>query len=317
MKKILITGGTGFIGHYLVKEFINDYEIICIVRPYSKNFIRLEEFKNRIKIVEHDIKDSFNRIFDIIKDVKIILHAGANPSSEDSILNPITTVMDNVIGTMNLLEISRKLDLERFVFYSSAEVFGPIPIGKDSLEDDPYCSASPYAASKAAGGELAISYSNSFGIPVSIIYVNNTFGPMSQSNRFPVIVIDKLLRNETINIHSGPKNTIGGRRWFFVGNVASHTRFVLDNQKNLCEKWCSAGKKFINNLEFAETIANILGKEFKYNLIPVDRPGHDLCYSIDPKKFYMLGWKEPKSFEDNVLETIEWYKNNLEWLKRN
>ena len=99
--------------------------------------------------------------------------------------------------------------------------------------------------------------------------------------------------------------------------MASHTRFILDRQKNLCEKWCSAGPKFINNLEFAKLIAELLGKDLQYQLIPVDRPGHDLCYSIDPRKLFDMGWKDSKSIEQRILETIDWYKNNLEWLKRN
>ena len=93
-----------------------------------------------------------------------------------------------------------------------------------------------------------------------------------------------------------------------------YNNFVLKNQNQLSEKWNSAGAKFINNLDFALAISNIIGKELKYKLIPVDRPGHDLCFSINPSKFYKLGWKEPKSFEERLKESVSWYLNNKDWL---
>jgi len=313
MKRVLITGGTGFIGHYLVQEFINDHELICLVRPDSKNLSRLEENIDKIKIIEHDIRYPLDSIADQLMDVDIILHAGGNPSAADSLNNPILSVNDNVLGTAHLLELSRKLTLKRFVYYSSSEVFGPIAIGSDSGEYDAYNSNSPYAATKAAGEELCLAYSKSFNIPVSIFHINNTFGSRCQSNRLPVIIIKKVLTDEELDIHVS-NNVIGGRRWFYAGDVASHTRFVLTNQNQLCEKWNSAGAKFINNLDFALAIANIIGKKLKYKLIPIDRPGHDLCFSIDPKKLYDLGWTEPKPFLTRLEETVHWYLKNQHWL---
>lgn len=316
MKKILITGGTGFIGHYLVKEFLSDYKVVCLVRPGTTNLDRLTDVIDNLEIIEHDIKESCLPILDKLQGVEVILHAGANPSAADSIHNPINSVMDNVIGTLNLLELSRKLPLKRFVYYSSGEVYGPIPIGQDSTDLDPHNSNSPYAASKAAGEELCLAYASSFNVPVSIIHINNTFGPRCQANRLPVIIINKLLNNETLDIHVGPSGVVGGRRWFYAGDVASHTRFILEHQTSTREKWSSAGPTFIDNLSFAKTIAKIMNIELKYNLIPVDRPGHDLCFSINPEKLYKLGWVESKSVEERLTETIDWYLNNKEWLKR-
>jgi dTDP-D-glucose 4,6-dehydratase len=130
-------------------------------------------------------------------------------------------------------------------------------------------------------------------------------------------VINKLLNNEKIKIHVGPTNKIGGRRWFYAGNVASHTRFIINNQKTFCEKWNSAGKEFIDNLTFSKMISKILGKELDFELIPVDRPGHDLCFSVDPSKLYDLGWEEKVSTYERLEETINWYLKNPNWLNRN
>ena len=312
MNNILITGATGFIGRYLVEQFYENNNVVCLVRPGTKNLKRIAQFSDKIKIVEHNIRDPYD--LSAFKDIDIILHAGANPSAADSISAPVESVLDNVIGTLNLLELARQINLKKFVYYSSGEVFGPIPIGNDSGADDAYRSNSPYAASKASGEELCVSYSHTYQLPMSIIHINNTFGPMCQPNRLPTIIIKKLLNNETLDIHVGKENQIGGRRWFYAGDVASHTDFVINEQQDLCEKWNSAGNKFINNFEFANNIADIMGKKLNYNFIPVDRPGHDLCYSVDPQKFYAKGWTEPVSYQQRLEQTVNWYLNNQEWL---
>lgn len=304
MKKILITGGTGFIGGYLVREFVSDSQVICLVRPGSKNLGRLSKYN--VQIIEHDLKDSGLSLLPQLEGVDVIIHAGANPSSESSIENPLETVLDNVVGTLNLLELARHLKVKRFVYYSSAEVFGPIAVGADSREDDAYRSNSPYAATKAGGEELCVAYSHSFNIQVSILHLNNTFGPYCQPNRLPTIIINKLLNDEVLDIHVSSTGDISGRRWMYAGDTASHTRFVIENQTAQCEKWNSAGEKYFDNLEFAQMIATIMGKELKYRLIKAERPGHETCFSVDPIKFYQRGWSPLHTIEERLQETIQW-----------
>jgi len=317
MKKVLITGANGFIGHFLVKEFLKDYTVICIVRPGTRNLHRLVEVENKIEIIYHDIKNSYDSIVSKLKDVKIILHAAANPSSESSILDPFSVVMDNVVGTVHLLELSRKLNIERFVYFGAGESFGPIKPGTDSGENDPYNSVSPYAASKAGGEELCISYAHTFGVPVSILHLTNTFGERSQSKRFPVIAIKKILDDDILELHIDENNMVGGRKWIYAGDVALHTRFLLSNQKHLYEKWNSSGNQFLTNLDFAEKIASILGKKLKYKFIPVQRKGHNTYFSMSSDKFYKLGWKEDISIYDRLADTVNWYKENTKWLTEN
>ena len=315
MKTVLITGATGFIGHFLVQEFISDHNVICLVRPGTKNLKRLTEYFNKITILEHDLKDSLQKLESKLQNVEIVLHAGGNPSAADSLNNPLDVINDNVIGTANLLEFSRKNNIKNFVYYSSGEVFGPIDIGKDSKETDAYYSHSPYAASKAAGEEICISYSKSYNLPVSIVHINNTFGPKCQTNRLPVILLNNILQDNPINIHTSDDGLISGRRWFYAGDVALHTRFILEHQKSLCEKWNSAGSRFINNLEFAKLFAYKLDKELKYNLIPINNPNHKTCFSIDPSKLYLSGYKDMYTLEQRIEQTIDWYLKNPDWLK--
>jgi nucleoside-diphosphate-sugar epimerase len=154
----------------LVEEFVKDHRVVCVVRPGSTNMIRLEEFVNDIEIIEHDIKNPCANL----PKADIILHAGANPSAADSLSNPTASVMDNVLGTLNLLEHARRTGVDRFVYYSSGEVFGPISIGQDSQATDAYNSNSPYAASKAAGEELCSSLCQLVQCPCQASYTSTT-----------------------------------------------------------------------------------------------------------------------------------------------
>lgn len=315
MKTVLITGASGFIGHILTEEFVKDHKVICVVRPGSKSLHRLDDVKLSVSTVSHNITNSYKELESAVEKVDIILHAGGNPSSEDSIIKPYSVIHDNVIGTTQMLELARAKSAH-FVYYSAGEVFGPIAPGTDSKEDDPYNSVSPYAASKAAGEEICISYANTFGVPVSITHITNTFGPRLQYNRFPVIAIRKILNDETLTIHTGPDGSIGGRRWLPAIDVALQTRFMIENHKNAYEKWNSSGPEFITNLDFANMVADILGKELKFKFETINRAGHDPFFSITPSKFYERGWNPPLNMRDRLQETIEWYINNPEWLTR-
>jgi len=305
--RILVTGARGFIGSHLVRHFAKNHEVYAMVRSSAPALDRLAGVD--CKLIEHDIKDDFDT------DVKfdLILHAAGNPSAASSLADPLSAVQDNVVGTCKILDYARKND-SHVVYYSSGEVFGPKPLGVESSPDDPYNSASPYAAAKAGGEELCVAYSNSYGIRVSIIHINNTFGQMIQRERYPAIVIRKLLADEPISITVGPKGEISGRRWFHADDVAQHTEHVIKVQTRQCEKWNSAGDRFIDNLEFAKMIAQAVGKQLNYELVPQDRPGHDVSYNVDPTKLYTTGFELPYTTEERIQQMVDWTLNNKEWL---
>ena len=181
MKRVLITGGAGFIAHHLIYYLIKNtnWEIVSLDRlDYSGNLNRLDDIisnlkevdKKRLKIVFHDLKSEINPwIKKEIGDINVILHLAAGSHVDRSIEYPLEFVMDNVLGTANILEYARLINnsknLERFIYFSTDEIFGPAPNGIDYKENDRYNSTNPYSATKAGGEELAVAYENTYGLP--------------------------------------------------------------------------------------------------------------------------------------------------------
>ena len=321
MKHIAITGANGFIGYHLVKEFIKDSLVTFILRPTTLKTNRLKEFKyiqDNTSVIRHDIKEPFEDfIIDFFnrRGIDTILHAGGNPSSSSSFIDSHSVLMDNVIGTNNVLNLAKTCNIKHLVYYGAAESFGP-RINVDSNEDDKYNCHSVYAASKASGEELCSVYSKNFGLKTSIVHIANTFGEKSQANRFPVVAMKSILNGEKLKI-SAVDGMPGFRRWFHAGDVALHTRFILDNQTLPFEKWNSAGSELINNLSFAEMISNVAGKKLDYEFVELDKDSHSaklLINSIDPSKFYKRGYVDKFSLEERLVQTVNWYKENPSWL---
>lgn len=322
MKKMLITGAAGFIGHHLVQEFINDYKIICLVRPSTKSLERLYPWYDKITIIDHDIRNKINieKFSALLSDVDVILHAGGNPSSASSLNEPASIVYDNVVGTVNLLEYARAINVSNFVYYGAAESYGPrkVGIGNPAFESDEYKCMTPYGASKASGAEFCAAYSRSFGLPVSVVNIANTFGERSQTNRLPVTIIRNILNKQKTKFATH-NLMAGGRNWFHAADVALHTRFIIENQKTTFEKWNSAGSVYRANFILAKDIAKIMGEELLYEFEETTLAGDQanmLFNSISPKKLYDAGYKDKYTYTERLQQTIEWYKMNPLWLER-
>lgn len=305
---MLITGAAGFIGHFLVKEFCDDYNVIALVRP-NGNIERLEEFKDKVKIVYKNIVTIDLDIDFIEDDIDVILHAAGNPSSASSFGDRISVVYDNVLGTVNLLEYAKRKDVPRFVYYGAAESYGRLrntaePIGV------PYDCYSPYAASKAAGEEFCSAYSKSYGIKISIVHIANTFGERCQHSRFPIVAMKNIMNNQPVQLVATDGH-IGGRRWLHAHDVALHTRFILDTQTEDFEKWNSAGREYMSNLVFAVQLAKVMNKDLEYNIVSVHPNSHTaqlIFNSIEPDKLYFYGYEEKFTFEQRLSQMWEWYK---------
>ena len=326
-ERVLITGGCGFIGHHMVEHILKNtgWDIIIIDKlSYASNgYDRLKDISvfddKRISIFTADFTCPIEvGIKKEIGSVDYILHLGAETHVDNSIVNPESFVRSNVIGTMYMLNYARELPgLRWFLFFSTDEVFGPAPPGVAYREWDRYNSGNPYSATKAGAEELCLAYANTFKLPVIITHTMNVFGERQHEEKFIPLTIRKVLHDELVIIHADPSKTVSGSRFYIhARNVASAVLYLLENAK-FREKYNIIGEKEVSNLELAQTIANILGRGLRYEMVDFhsSRAGHDLRYALDGTKMRELGWIMPTDFNVSLEKTIQWYVNNLHWLK--
>jgi dTDP-glucose 4,6-dehydratase len=340
-KRVLLTGGAGFIAHHLIEKILKetDWNIVTLDRlDYSGNLNRLAdilkdvppETTKRVEVVYHDLKAELNpQICGLLGDVDIVLHLAAGSHVDRSIEFPMEFIQDNVIGTANLLQYARTLpNLERFIYFSTDEVFGPAPKGVNYKERDRYNSTNPYSASKAAAEEICVAFENTYKMPIYITHTMNVFGERQHPEKYIPTCIRKIRDGETITIHSDPSKTIpGSRHYIHAKDVADGLLFILGLKEEQLSDWDYGGAKCpkfnlvgleeIDNLELAKLIADIQGKELKYllNDFHSARPGHDLRYALSGDYMKSLGWEPKISFRERIKQVVEWTLENDRWLK--
>ena len=340
-KRVLLTGGAGFIAHHLIEKILKetDWNIVTLDRlDYSGNLNRLAdilkdiptETTKRVEVVYHDLKAELNpQICGLLGNVDIVLHLAAGSHVDRSIEFPMEFIQDNVIGTANLLQYARTLpNLERFIYFSTDEVFGPAPKGVNYKERDRYNSTNPYSASKAAAEEICVAFENTYKMPIYITHTMNVFGERQHPEKYIPTCIRRIRDGETITIHSDPSKTIpGSRHYIHAKDVADGLLFILGLKEEQLSDWDYGGAKCpkfnlvgleeINNLELAQLIANIQGKELKYllNDFHSARPGHDLRYALSGEYMKSLGWEPKISFRERIRQVVEWTLENDRWLK--
>jgi len=329
MKTILLTGGCGFIGSHIIEGILKetDWKIVVLDRlDISGSLERLrdidiwEKEKSRVKFLWWDLKAPINQILsNQIGNVDYIYHLAASSHVDRSIEDPLSFVMDNVVGTCNLLNYAKTIkDLQLFIYFSTDEVFGPAPEGTAYKEWDRYHSGNPYAASKAGGEELAIAFENTYKIPVIVTHTMNVFGERQHPEKFIPMCIRKILAGETITIHANKDKTKAGTRFYIhARNVCKALLFLTQNSSSSGNKYNIVGEREVSNLELAQIIAKVIGKELKYEMVDFhsSRPGHDLRYALDGTKLKSLGFQYPKNFEQSLNKTVQWYLKHKDWLK--
>ena len=255
MKRALITGGAGFIAHHLIGQILKttDWEVITLDRlDYSGNLNRLHdlmmsfdvETRKRVRVVHHDLKAELNPLVrSEIGEVDYILHLAAGSHVDRSIEYPMEFVLDNVVGTANILDFARlqKDNLERFIYFSTDEVFGPAPDGIKYKENDRYNSTNPYSATKAGGEELAVAYENTYGLPIYITHTMNVFGERQHPEKFIPMCIKRIRDGKTVTIHSDSTRTIpGARHYIHAEDVSSAILFLLNYEGKFEPTWGNA-----------------------------------------------------------------------------
>jgi dTDP-glucose 4,6-dehydratase len=339
-KTILVTGGAGFIAHHVIDTVLatTDWNIVSLDRlDYSGNLNRLNEVvmaypeqeRKRVKIVHHDLKAELNsQIRQLVGPVDYIAHLAAGSHVDRSIDYPMEFILDNVVGTANILEFARHQDnLERFIYFSTDEIFGPAPNGVKYRENDRYNSTNPYSASKAGGEELVVAYENTYKIPAIITHTMNVFGERQHPEKYVPLCIKKTRDGELITIHSNPEKTkAGSRHYIHASDVADALMFLLDcpgvvNELEAdyggakCQKFNIVGSEELDNLELAQIIADAQGKTLNYEMVDFhsQRPGHDLRYALDGFKMKSMGWT-PQPVRERLGQVIDWSLNNNRWL---
>jgi dTDP-glucose 4,6-dehydratase len=338
MKKILITGGAGFIAHHVVDKILSstDWEIVTLDRlDFSGNLNRLKEVvesypkseRKRVKVVHHDLKAQLNpEICATIGRVDYISHLAAGSHVDRSITYPLEFVMDNVVGTAHILDYARKLDsLDRFAYFSTDEIFGPAPKGINYKENDRYNSTNPYSATKAGAEELVVAFENTYGIPSLITHTMNVFGERQNPEKYIPMVIKKVRDGEMVTVHADAQKAVAGsRHYIHAEDVADALLFLYNYDMSKmkpdatgakCQKFNIVGKDEIDNLQLAQFIAKTQKKELNYKMVDFhsQRPGHDLRYALDGSKMAKMGWKPESAFE-RLEKSIEWTLKNDRWL---
>lgn len=334
MKRVLLTGIDGFIGHHMAEGILKntDWKLVGLSKIDSASTLhRLTDIElwneayeaGRVEFIHHDLRAPINAyIANRIGPVNYILHLAASTHVDRSIECPMEFVQDNVVGTCNLLDYARTLDgLELFSYFSTDEVFGPAPEGVAFKEWDRYKSSNPYAATKAGGEELAYSYYNTYGLPLLITHTMNVFGERQHPEKFIPKTINAVLHGERLFVHSDPTRTkAGSRSYVHARNVTAAMLFLIDQfekgEKIIGDKFNIVGEREVDNLSLAQFIAKVVGKPLHYELVDFHstRPGHDLRYALDGAKLKTMGFTYPKTFEQSLEKTIQWYIQHPAWL---
>lgn len=318
MKKILITGGAGFIGANLVKYMIDKYKNYKVVNldllTYAANLNNLKDIErnSNYKFIKGDIANR-ECIFKLFKDEKfdIVINCAAESHVDRSITEPGIFIKSNVVGTQVLLDACREYSVGRFHQVSTDEVYGDLPIDNPNLlfkEDSIIRPSSPYSASKASADLLVNSYYRTYNTPITISRCSNNYGPFQHNEKLIPLMISKILKNEKLPVYGDGKNI---RDWLHVYDHCSAIDLIVHKGK-VGEVYNIGGNYELSNIEIVKFLLKNLNRSEDLITFVKDRPGHDLRYAVDSSKIEReLGWDRKYNFSYGIIETINWYKENL------
>jgi len=333
-KRILVTGGYGFIGSSLIRTLLKSdtYEILNLDKlTYSANLLNIPDASENYSFYKIDICNQ-SEIKNILKDFapNQIFHLAAESHVDNSIESPIDFIQSNIFGTYSLLEASRSYfdmlknrskENFKFIHVSTDEVFGDLKVDSEELfhENFPYKPSSPYSASKASSDHLTRAWNKTFGLPTIITNCTNNYGPFQHKEKLIPKTITNALTHKKIPIYGSGEQV---RDWLFVDDHTDCLIQIADMAQS-GDSFCIGGNNAIKNLEVVNQICNVLDKlspspqiDSYSSLISFvnDRPGHDLRYEIDTAKVMsVIGWKPNTKFIHGIKKTIKWYLENNSW----
>lgn len=333
MKNILLTGGAGFIGSHTVEEILTqtDMTVTIIDRlSYAGNLNRLtqmecwEKEKDRVKFVYHDFRSPFPDYLHtkLLNDKwfpDYFIHMGAETHVGRSFTEASKFAQSNIIGTINMLELARSFQPDKFIYVGTDEVYGPVIGDQLHKEGEPHRPSNPYAASKSGAEAFVHAYWKSFNVPVIFTNTMNNFGERQDREKFIPKTIYNITHDEPIEIHvefvhGDVISDISSRCWLHARNHANALMFLLDHG-TIGERYNVVGER-MNVLEMALEIAKIIGHPFHPQYIPFHSysPGHDMHYGLDGTKMKELGWEPKLNLHDSLEKTVRWTLDHKDWL---
>ena len=311
--KLLVTGGSGFIGSNFVRHVLATHPGDSVVNldklTYAGNPANLADVAHdpRYAFVQGDVCDA-KLVRDVARGVDAVINFAAESHVDRSLMEPDAFLKTDVFGVFTLLEAVKDLGLPRFVHISTDEVYGSVERGS-SRESDPLRPSNPYSASKAGGDLLALAYWQTHRIPVVITRSSNNFGPYQYPEKVVPLFITNALEDEPLPLYGDGKNV---RDWLYVLDNCSAIDLVLRQGKD-GEVYNIGGGNEVENVVLTRQILRLAGKPDSLIQPVKDRPGHDRRYSLDSKKVQQLGWKPRHPFAAALEATVAWYREHESW----
>lgn len=312
-KRVLITGGAGFIGSHLALHLLRhypEYEVIVLdALTYAGNRANLHEAEGnpRFHFIHADVRDQ-QAVREALQGVQLVAHLAAETHVDRSILNPDAFITTDVYGTFVMLETARHMPIERFLHVSTDEVYGPAELGA-CAEDAPMRPTSPYAASKAGADLLAQAYHKTYNLPVIIVRPSNTFGPRQYPEKLIPFFVTRALNDQPLPLYGDGQQV---RDWLYVDDHVQALDLVL-HKGQPGGIYNIAANNERTNLEITRKILQILGKPDTLIQFVQDRPAHDRRYALNTEKIRALGWQPQADFDAALRETVNWYVQNRAW----
>ena len=334
-KRVLITGGAGFIGSHLIEHTIltTDWDIVVLDGlTYAGDIARMTDSdyydSNRVEVHWHDLRSPIGEALkNRMGHIDYVINMASNSHVENSLQDPVPFIHSNVMLATHMLEYARQIQPEKFIQVSTDEVYGSAPEGYSHKEWDVIAPSNPYAGSKAAQEAIAYSYWRSYGVPVAVTNTMNNFGERQDCEKFVPMVVKKILSGELIQVHAQPLPDgswkSGTRVWLHARNHADALIWILKNvdfnkhpKDERLTRFNVAGEKEIGNDEIVRMVSEILNKEpnMEYQDFHSSRPGHDLRYSLDGTKLREAGWVAPLTVAESFEKAVLWTLDNKHWL---